>query len=323
MVLRKTSVVVLGLLLAIAASNWAPAQTSFPSKPIRIIVPFAAGGSVDIVPRLVAERLPAILGQHAIVENRPGAGGNVGAEAAFNAAPDGYTLLVTPMPLLTVNPHLYKDLRYDPEKFAPVTMFVRYPNVMLARADLPISNVEELIAYAKKHPNKLTYASQGLGTISHATFAWFMHEAGIEMVHVPYRGSGPALNDLIAGHVDVMVENLVGAKAGLDSGRIKLLGVGGDKRIAAFPNVPTISEAVPGFVSNSWIGLVAPPGTPAELTAKLSQAIAKALAEPAIRQRLEELRAEPVGNSPDEMRAQLERETKAWGEIIRRANITL
>jgi tripartite-type tricarboxylate transporter receptor subunit TctC len=227
------------------------------------------------------------------------------------------------MPLLTINQHLYKDMRFDPLKFAPVTILTRYPSVMLARSSLPVNTVDELVAYARKNPGKLTYASQGVGTIGHAAFERFKHAVKIDAVHVPYKGNGPALNDLIAGHVDLLVSDLIAAMPGIESGRIKLLAVGGEKRIAAFSKVQTISESVPDFFLNSWIGLVSTPKTPGTVTAKLADAIAKALADPAVSKRLAQLFAEPGGEGPQAMLAVMQRDSKLWADVIRQAKIRL
>ena len=320
---RASRLAVMLMCLAGFLVGSAAAQTTYPTKPIRIIVPFAAGGSIDIVPRMLAERLPAILGQPIVVENRAGAGGNLGAEAVFTADPDGHTLLASPMPLLTINQHLYKDMRFDPLRFAPVTVLTRYPSVMLARSTLPANTIEELVGYAKKNPDKLTYASQGVGTIGHVAFERFRDTVKINAVHVPYKGNGPALNDLIAGHVDLLVSDLIAAMPGLESRRIKLLAVGGDKRISAFPKVQTISESIPDFFLNSWIGLVSTPKTPDAVTAKLAEAIAKALADPAVSKRLAQLFAEPAGEGPQAMQSVMQRDSKMWADVIRHAKIVL
>ena len=299
------------------------AQSIGGAKPIRIVVPFAPGGSIDTIPRIVAEKLAPILGVPVIVENRPGAGGNIGAEVVFNAPGDGATLLATPMPLMTVNPHLYPKLRFDAQKFSPVTIITRYPAVLLARSSLEQSSVEQLLAFLRKNPGKLSYASQGDGTIGHVAFERLQHEANISAVHVPYKGNGPALADLMAGHVDLMFSDFVAAMPAIQSGRVKLLGVASEKRAPSAPNVQAINEVVPGFVVNSWIGIVSSPGTPAATTARLAGAIAEVLKDQAVSKQLQELHSDPAGDGPKAMQTEIQTASKTWGEVIRRANIKL
>jgi len=291
-------------------------------KPIRIVVPFPPGGTADLLVRMTADRLPALLGQPAIVENRGGAGGNLGAEIVARAEPDGHTLLASPPHLLTIN-HLIYKLAFDPAKFVPVGIIATYPNVLLANASLPVGSVQDLISLARSRPGKLNIASQGNGTSTHLTAELFKKLAGVDMLHVPYKGTAPAMTDLLAGQVDLMFDNLITAMPHVKSGKLKLLGVGGVRRVAAFPEVPAIAEVLPGFRSETWMGIVAPPGTPAAVTAKLSAAIARAVDEPEFRRRLTELQAEPVGNTPAEMAEVIRQDTERWAEVIRTARITV
>lgn len=316
----------MALVLVSAVICWAAAAfalTSFPNKAIKIIVPFAAGGSVDIVPRMIAERMSAILGQPVVVENQPGAGGNIGAEVVFKADADGYTLLASPMPLLTINRHLYKNLRFDPIEFASITLLTRYPTVFLARASLKAANLSELIAYAKQNPGKLSYASQGVGTIGHVAFEKFRDTVGIDAVHIPYKGNAPALNDLMGGQVDVLVSDLVAAMPSIDTGLVKVLAVGGERRLEAFPSTPTIAETVSGFVLNSWMGLVAPPGTPDAVITTLADATREAVNDRSVKTRLEQLYSEAAGDGPKVMRSVMVHDSEMWADVIRRAKITL
>lgn len=289
-------------------------------KPIRIVVPFPPGGTADLLVRMTAERLPALLGQQMIVENRGGAGGNLGAEVVARAEPDGHTLLASPPHLLTIN-HLIYKLAFDPAKFVPVSIIAAYPNVLLATPGLKTDNLQELIALARSRPGKLNIASQGNGTSTHLTAELFKKLAQVDLVHVPYKGTAPAMTDLLGGQVDLMFDNLITAMPHVKSGKLSLLGVGGVRRVAAFPEVPAIAEVLPGFRSETWMGIVAPPGTPAAVTAKLSAAIARAVGEPEFKRRLAELQAEPVGNTPAEMAEVIRQDTERWAEVIRSAHI--
>jgi len=291
-------------------------------KPIRIVVPFPPGGTADLLVRMTADRLPALLGQQVIVENRGGAGGNLGAEVVARAEPDGHTLLASPPHLLTIN-HLIYKLAFDPAKFVPIGIIATYPNVLLANANLPVGSIQDLISLARSRPGKLNIASQGNGTSTHLTAELFKKLAGVDMLHVPYKGTAPAMTDLLAGQVDLMFDNLITAMPHVKSGKLKLLGVGGVRRVAAFPEVPAIAEVLPGFRSETWMGIVAPPGTPAAVTAKLSAAIARAVDEPEFKRRLTELQAEPVGNTPAEMAEVIRQDTERWAEVIRTARITV
>jgi tripartite-type tricarboxylate transporter receptor subunit TctC len=252
---------------------------SFPvtaQKQLRIIVPFPPGGAADALARMLAEKLPAQLGQPVLVENRPGAGGNVAAEQLSRAEPDGSLLLSAPPHLLTINHMLYK-LSFDLTKLVPVSIIAAYPNVLLATPKLPASSVTELIALARARPGALNIASQGNGTSTHLTAELFKMLAQVNMVHVPYKGTGPAFADLLGGQVDVMFDNLIAALPHVKAGKLKLLGVGGPGRVAAFPDVPAVGEILPGFRSETWMGLVAPPGTPRALAGRQSTAVARVL----------------------------------------------
>jgi tripartite-type tricarboxylate transporter receptor subunit TctC len=313
--MRWVSTIVLLFALAFAAH----AQSS---KQMRIVVPFPPGGASDALSRMVAEKLPGLLGQPVLVENRAGAGGNVAAEHVYRAEPDGNTLLSSPPHLLTIN-HLLYQLNFDPTKLVPVGIIAAYPNVLLATPKLPVSSLKELVALARARPGALNIASQGNGTSTHLTAELFKSLAGVNMVHVPYKGTAPAFADLLGGQVDVMFDNLIAASPHVKAGKLKLLGVGGPKRIADFPEVPAIDEMFPGFRSETWMALVAPPGTPAATAARISTAMSKALEDAEVRKRLAALQAEPVGNTPGEMAEVIRQDTERWSSVIRAANIKL
>jgi tripartite-type tricarboxylate transporter receptor subunit TctC len=293
----------------------------FPSRPVRIVAPFAAGGSADVIPRIVAERLSAMWGQPVIVENRPGAGGNIAAEYVYRAEPDGYTLLSSPPSTLIINQYLYANLAYDQSHWVPVSVMVAVPNVLLVNPKVAAKSVQELIAYAKANPDKLNYASQGSGTTSHLTGEMFKTVAGVRIVHVPYKGSAPALTDLLAGQVDMMFDNLGVSLQHVKSGRLRALAVGSERRVASLPDVPAMSEVLPGFESVTWFGVVAPPKTPMPIAERISAAIAEALRSPDARKRLADLSAQPIGNTPAQMAAFMRKDAERWREVIRSAGV--
>ena len=294
----------------------------YPSKPVRVIVPFPPGGTADLLSRTTAQKLAASLGQQFIVESRAGAGGNLGAEYVYRAEPDGYTLLATPPHILTVNPLLYK-LAFDPTRFVPVSIIAAYPNVLLATPKFPASTLDELIAHARAQPGRINIASQGSGTLSHLSAELLKSMASINLTHVPYKGTAPAMTDLLGGQVDLLFDNLITAMPHVKAGKLKLLGVGGAKRVAAFPEVPAIAERLPGFHSETWMAYVAPPGTPPEIAAKLSAGIARAVREPDFQKLLTDLQADPVGNTPAEMAEVVRQELERWGRVIREGHITV
>ncbi len=314
---------------AVAMASYAAgarAQSAWPSKPVKIVVPFAAGGTTDILARAMAPELSKAFGQQFIVDNRAGAGGNVGAEIVARAPADGYTLLMGTVGTHGINRALYPKLPYDPIKdFAPVTLVAGVPNVMEMNADkarqLGINNVHDFIKYAKSHPGKLNMASSGNGTSIHLAGEMFKHMTGIFMTHVPYRGSGPALMDLVAGNMDVMFDNLPSSIQQIKGGKLKPLAVTSAKRSSALPDVPTVEEAggpaLKGFEASSWFGLLAPAGTPADIVSRLQQESAKALASPAVREKLEAQGAIPGGNTPVEFARMIADEHAKWARVVK------
>ena len=310
---------VAGALIAFAFAFTTPVLSAeeFPTKPIRMIVPYAAGGGTDIVARIIAQKLQDKWGAAVVVENRGGAGGNLGAEDVFTAAPDGYTILFTAQGPLVVNQSLYEKLPYDPSKFTPISLVMIAYNALLAYPEVPATDLRQLIDYAKAHPDKLNYASQGVGTAAHLTAELFKSMAGVKIDHVPYRGSGPALTDLVAGHVDLMFSELAPSLPYIQSGQLRALAVSSDKRLAALPGIPTVSEVLPGFVVTSWWAIVAPPGTPAAIADKLSSGIGEVVREPEVAKRLTDLSMVPKGSTPGELATFIKEEAERWGNVIR------
>jgi tripartite-type tricarboxylate transporter receptor subunit TctC len=306
----------------LAALSFGAAAQSYPAKPVRVLVPFPPGGTADLLTRVTAEKMSASFGQQFVVENRAGAGGNLAAEHVARAEADGYTLLASPPHLLTINPLLYK-LSFDPTKLAPVSIIAMYPNVLLAGPKLRAASVQDVIAQARERPGGIAIASQGNGTLSHLAAELFKSMAKIDLLHVPYKGTAPAMTDLLGGQVELMFDNLITAMPHVKSGKLRLLGVGGEQRIAAFPDVPAISELLPGFRSETWMALVAPPGTPDAITEKLAAAVRRAVNEGEFRKMLTEMQAEPIGNTPREMAAVIQQETERWSRVIRDAHITI
>ncbi|MFN3375384.1 MAG: Bug family tripartite tricarboxylate transporter substrate binding protein [Burkholderiaceae bacterium] len=318
-------------LAALALSALLPAahaqQTgTWPSKPVRIVVPFAPGGTTDILARAMAPELSRVFGQSFVVENRAGAGGNVGAELVAKAAPDGYTLLMGTVGTHGINRALYPRLPYDPIKdFAPITLVAAVPNVMVVNADkarsLGIANVADFIRVAKAQPGRLNMASSGNGTSIHLAGELFKSMTGTYMVHMPYRGSAPALLDMVGGNADVMFDNLPSALPQIKSGKLLALAVTSAQRSAALPDVPTIEQAggpsLKGYEASSWFGLLAPAGTPAEIVLRIQQESAKALATPALRERLEAQGALPGGNTPAEFARHIEAEHRKWATVVK------
>jgi tripartite-type tricarboxylate transporter receptor subunit TctC len=318
------SIVRILLIALLGAASPALGQGAFPTKPVRMIVPFPGGGSADTLCRIVGEKLAAAWSQPVIVDNRAGAGGNVGAEIAYRAEPDGYTILCSPPGPLSINQNLYKALGYDPTRFVPITVLAVVPNVITARPDFPANTTQELIAYAKANPGKVFYASQGNGSTSHLGAQMFATMAGIEMVHVPYKGEGPALLDIIGGRVDIFIGNIAAALRFEQARQVKFLGLTSRTRSSVAPNVPDAVEiGLPELVVSAWFALVAPPGTPDEIVQKINAATAAALALPDVRSRFLEQGAEPAGGSTAATAAFIKEEEMRWRAVIRSANVTL
>lgn len=296
---------------------------SYPTRLITLVVPYAAGGTNDIIARAVANKLSSSLGKPVIVENRSGAGGNVGSSSVAKAAPDGYTLLTAPIGILAINKWLYKNLGYDPEKeFAPITLAGSVPNVLLANPSVPARDIKELIAYAKANPNKITFASMGTGTTGHLNGEMLKILANVDIQHVPYRGSAPALQDLLGGHVNIMFDNLPTALPLVKAGQLKAFAVTSAARSESLPDVPTLSEAgVAGFEATAWFGFVAPAGTPAEILDLLNSEMVKALKDPEVAEKLKAQGISISANTRAEFTAVIARESKRWKEVVDRAGV--
>ena len=293
----------------------------YPSRPVHWIVSFAAGGPNDIVARIIGQYLSDHLGQQFVIENRAGAGGNVGMQSALSAAPDGYTIAFVG-PNYAINPALYDKLPFDfIRDSAPVAGTIRLANVMEVHPAVPANNVAEFIAYAKANPGKINFASGGVGTSPHLSGELLKSMTGINIVHVPYRGTAPALSDLLAGQVQVLFDNIPGSIGHIKNGKVRALGVTGSKRVAAIPDVPTIGETVPGYEVSIWYGIAAPRGTPPEIVGKLNQAVNAVLADPKLQARLAELGGEPMPMTPAQFGKLVAEETERWGKLIRTANI--
>ena len=307
-----------------AASGLSQAQIAWPSKPVKIVVPFAPGGTTDILARAVAPELAKAFGQAFVIENRAGAGGNIGAEQVAKSAADGYTLLMGTVGTHGINKSLFAKLAYDPQKdFAPITLVAGVPNVMVMNTErakaLAINTVPDFIAYARKHPGELNMASSGSGTSIHLAGELFKTSTGIYMTHIPYGGSAPALLGLVSGQVDVMFDNLPSAIALIKSGKLKAFAVTSAQRSGAMPDLPTVAEAAPlkGFDATSWFGLLAPSGTPQAVVNRLQQETAKALNSPEIKEKLLAQGAIPSGNTPQEFAALIDAEIKKWAVVVK------
>jgi tripartite-type tricarboxylate transporter receptor subunit TctC len=315
-------------LLALAVLAAAPAKgegedADYPTRTVKVIVSAPAGGGLDIAARIIADRLRQRLGHPVIVENRPGAAGNTGAEAVASAEPDGYTLLAAQPSPLTVNQILYKKLSFDPAAFEPVAIMTAVPNVLVVSPKIPAGDVQGFIAYAKANPGKLNFASQGTGTTPHLSGELFNRLTGTKLVHVPYKGTAQAVNDVIAGHVDLMFLEMGSAFQLYKGGRAKALAVSSPKRVSQMPEVPTFIEAgVPDFKSDTWNAIAAPPKTPAAIVAKLNAAINEVLAMADVQAHFATISMHPVGGTPADLARLIKVETERWGEVIRAANIS-
>jgi tripartite-type tricarboxylate transporter receptor subunit TctC len=310
-------------LLATVAGGQAANAQSYPTRPIQVIAPFAGGSASDVVLRIMLERMGKSIGQAFIVDNRPGAGGNIGTAAAAKAAPDGYTLVMGSLGPMSANRTLYRELGYDPDKdFEPISLFAHFPNLIVINSKLPINSLAELVAYAKARPKQLNYGSVGVGSSQHLSGLYFEQVAGVELTHVPYRNIAQYIPDLISGAVPLGFQWLPNVNAALKTGDAKPLAVTIGKRMTALPDVPTTAEAgVKNYETSGWLGLYAPRGTPKPIVARLNQEIAAALKDPAVRDRFVEQGGEAIGSTPEELAKFAASETVKWRDIITKGGI--
>ena len=304
--------------LALLAAPLAGAE-GYPSKPIHFVVPYPAGGPLDTVARLLGQKVSESMRQPVIVDNKPGAGGNIGADAVAKSPPDGYTILMGAVATHAINPTLYTNIPYDPVKdFAPVTQVASTPNVLVVNPSLPVHDVREFIAYAKAHPGQLNFGSGSTGSAGHLAGELFKTMAGVQMVHVPYKGAGPAMQDLIGGQIQLMFDNLASSLGQIRAGKVRALAVTTAKRTSLAPELPTIAESgLPGFDISTWFGVLAPGGTPPAVVARLHDEFAKALAAPDVREKMLNLGAEPVGNTPAQFAAYIRSEARKYARLVK------
>ncbi|ABC92264.1 hypothetical conserved protein [Rhizobium etli CFN 42] len=322
---RRTSLALgFGVLAALVLGGSAGAA-DFPDRAITLVVPFAAGGSTDVVARIVAQKMSEDLGQQVIVQNVAGAGGNLGAGNVARAEPDGHTILMGTVATHALNPLILKSTPYDPEKdFAPVSLLVIVPNVLVVNPELPAKTVPELIALLKAEPEKYSYASSGNGTPLHLSGELFKSMAGVSMQHIPYKGAGPALNDVIGNQVPIMFDNLPSSSSHIKAGTLRALAVTTAERAPSFPDIPTIAESgIPGYETYTWNALFAPANTPSEVVARLNASANKALKDPAVSERMKEFSATVVGSTPEELAAHVKAELAKWGPVVKGANIQM
>ena len=321
-VLAAIALTALTPLLALGAG--AQAQPAYPSRPITLIVPYPAGGTADLLCRFAADRAGAGLGQQVVVENKPGgAGGRIGIEQVLRAAPDGYTLLCGTQLNYSITHLVFTKSAFDPRALEPVSVLATYPLIVLVRAGLPAKDLPEFIALARESAGKITYGHQGKGNTGHLLGELLMLKGNFRMTEVPYRGSAPAINDLLAGNIDMDPDYLLANKQNIDAGRLKLIATGSRERLKEYPNVATIAETLPGVFADTWMAVAAPPGTPAEITQRVSDAIGRGFREPEMRARILGLEAEPLGSTPQQMRDLIAQSLATWGPVVEAAKITV
>jgi tripartite-type tricarboxylate transporter receptor subunit TctC len=314
--------IALATLLPVAGPALAQPQADYPNKPVRIIVNVAPGGGVDTATRIIADKLRAGLGQPFVVENRPGAGGNIGAETVYQSEADGYTLLASSPTPLAINGWLYRKLNFDPAGFEPIAMMTRIPNVLAVRPDFPATTVQDFVVLAKANPGRLNYGSQGIGTASHLTAELFMTLTGTKLVHVPYKGTSGVLSDVVAGHLDLSFIQFSAVHELQQGGKVRVLAVATDQRLEVLPDVPTMAEAgFPDVVSETWNAISAPPKTPEPIILKLNAAINAALREPDISARLRELQVLVGGGDAAQTKTFVEEQRRLWGKVIKAAGV--
>ena len=319
---RIATGLVCGMSLLACASGVAHAQTGFPNRPITMVVPLPAGGTADLLCRFAAEKASGLLGQQMVIENRAGgAGGRVGTESVLRSPPDGYTILCAPQLTFSITHLVFTKAAFDTRAMEPVSVLATYPLIVLARAALPANNMSELIAYAQANPGKVNYGHQGKGNTGHLLGELLMLKGNFRMTEIPYRGSAPAINDLLAGNIDIVPDYLLANKQNIDAGKLKFLATGSRERLKDYPNVATLAETLPGVYADTWMGVAAPPGTPKEIVKKISDAIGQAFQMPDLRARILALEAEPLGSTPEQMRDIIKASTEQWAPVVEAAKI--
>jgi tripartite-type tricarboxylate transporter receptor subunit TctC len=308
--------------LLACASGVAHAQTSFPNRPITMVVPLPAGGTADLLCRFAAEKASGLLGQQVVIENRAGgAGGRVGTESVLRSPPDGYTVLCAPQLTYSITHLVFTKAAFDTRAMEPISVLATYPLIVLARATLPANNMSELLAYAQANPGKVNYGHQGKGNTGHLLGELLMLKGNFRMTEIPYRGSAPAINDLLAGNIDIVPDYLLANKQNIDAGKLKFLATGSRGRLKDYPNVATLAETLPGVYADTWMGVAAPPGTPKEIVKKISDAIGQAFQMPDLRAGILALEAEPLGSTPEQMRDIIKASTEQWAPVVEAAKI--
>jgi tripartite-type tricarboxylate transporter receptor subunit TctC len=308
----------------LACASVAQAQTSFPNRPITMVVPLPAGGTADLLCRFAAEKASSLLGQQIVIENRAGgAGGRVGTESVLRSPPDGYTILCAPQLTYSITHLVFTKAAFDTRAMEPISVLATYPLIVLARVGLPVNNMSEFLAYAQANPGKVNYGHQGKGNTGHLLGELLMLKGNFRMTEIPYRGSAPAINDLLAGNIDIVPDYLLANKQNIDAGKLKILATGGRERLKDYPNVATLAETLPGVYADTWMGVAAPPGTPKEIVKKISDAIGQAFQSPDLRARILALEAEPLGSTPEQMRDIIKASTEQWGPVVQAAKIAV
>ena len=324
MLQRPAAGTVLSLAFCALVCGSAQGQGAFPSKNITMVVPLPAGGTADLLCRYAAEKATALLGEKVVVENRPGgAGGRVGMEQVLRSPPDGYTLLCSTQLSYSITHLVFTKASFDPRPLESVSVLATYPLIVITRKDLPANNLKEFLDYAKANDGKVTYGHQGKANTGHLLGELMMLKANFKMTEVPYRGSAPAINDLLGGTIDMVPDYLLANKGNIDAGKLKFIAVASEKRLKDYPNVPTMTETMPGVTSITWMAVSAPPGTPKDITQKISDAIAQGFKQADMQGRILKLEATPLGTTPERMREMIQESTDIWGPVVKAANISI
>ena len=315
--------IVLGALLASAVCA-AQAQTGYPTRPITMVVPLPAGGTADLLCRFAADKASGSLGQQVVVENRPGgAGGRIGTEQVMRSPPDGYTLLCAPQLAFSITHLVFTKAAFDTRAMEPISVLATYPLILIGRAGAPFNDTAELVAHARANPGKVNYGHQGKGNTGHLLGELLMLKGGFRMTEIPYRGSAPAINDLLAGNIDLVPDYLLANKQNIDAGKLKFLATGSRARLKDYPKVATIAEALPGVYADTWMAVAAPAGTPKDITKKISDAIGQGFRQPDLKARILALEADPLGSTPDQMRDVIRQSLETWGPVVEAAKIVV